>query len=50
MQLPGRLLPREKIILGGNREFDSGMEADWSRDVTRNQVISAVSFYQNIFL
>ena len=45
VQLPGRILPHEKIFLGGNREVDSGLEADWGRDVTRSHVISAVSLH-----
>lgn len=41
MELEGRILSQEKIILR-NRTTDAGVEADWSRALTRDHVITAV--------
>ncbi|KAK7005358.1 piwi [Biomphalaria glabrata] len=42
VSINGRLLPMEKIIMG-NKEFMAGPQCDWSRDVCRNELVSAVS-------
>jgi len=42
LKVEGRGLPPETITLGGNRSVSAGVEADWSRDLTRSPVISAV--------
>jgi len=40
----GRSLQPEMITLGGDRKIPAGREADWSRELTRATVISAVRF------
>ena len=40
--MEGRILPAEKIILG-NKTVTVNEQADWGREATREQVISAVS-------
>ena len=37
-------------MLGGNRTVSAGVEADWSREVTRAPVISPVCLRQCLFL
>ena len=41
-QIDGRLLPMEKIKVGG-KEFMAGPEADYGREVTRSRVILPVA-------
>lgn len=42
-------MPPETITLGGNRTVSAGVEADWSREVTRAPVISAVCFVNHAY-
>eukprot|EP00795_Rhopilema_esculentum_P012740 gene12740-3467_t len=42
LQLQGRNLPAEKILLGST-SFTANREADWGREATRENVISAVN-------
>ena len=41
-QIEGRSLEPEMITLGASKVVSAGREADWSRELTRSAVISAV--------
>ena len=47
-QLPGRLLKRETIVFGKNFEVQANEQADWGRDATHSQVITAVSDHNSV--
>ena len=40
--MEGRALPQEEIVFG-NKTVKSNEQADWGRDATREQVVSAVN-------
>ncbi|KAK3795239.1 hypothetical protein RRG08_056298 [Elysia crispata] len=42
VSINGRQLPMEKIMMG-QKEFSAGPQSDWSREATRNQLVSPVN-------
>lgn len=42
VNIPGRILPQEAIVLGGNRKAPSGQFADWTRELHNKHLFNPV--------
>ena len=43
IQIPGRILPSEKIYVADERSYDAGRDANWDRNLRSNKMLHGVN-------
>ena len=50
VQIPGRILPSEKIIVADGRSYDAGRDANWDRNLRSNKMLHSVNLTNWVIL
>lgn len=46
VEIPGRILPMETIVVGEGKQYDTGPDADWTRNLRSSKMLLNVDLNQ----
>lgn len=46
VEIPGRILPMQTIVVGDGKQYDTGQDANWTRSLRSNKMLLNVNLHQ----